>query len=159
MHPHNSIDTTISCKKNCVSLYQSGLTSIWPIAYRYLSMPLLVACWCLSRLMKHCFLGTWTCLLVSESCHFVCIYIHIYNFLSVTFENNQRSLVYIRGIFFKHCYLTQIIQIRNCHFWHINCFKYKKKLNYFFWTLILTVRMDLRVMVRKGYPRFPKRWL
>ena len=29
-------------------------------------MPLLITCWRLSRLMRHCFLGRWTCLLVSE---------------------------------------------------------------------------------------------
>ena len=40
--------------------YQSGLTSIWPRAYWYL------ACRCLSQSMRHCFLGRWTCLLVSE---------------------------------------------------------------------------------------------
>ena len=34
-------------------------------------MPLPVACWCLSRLMRHCFLGRWTCPPVSESYHLV----------------------------------------------------------------------------------------
>ena len=29
-------------------------------------MPLLVTCWCLSRSMRHCSLGRWTCQLVSE---------------------------------------------------------------------------------------------
>ena len=43
--------------KNCVVFYRSGLTSIWPIAYRYLSMPLLVVYWCHSRLMRRCFRG------------------------------------------------------------------------------------------------------
>ena len=31
-------------------------------------MPLLVACRCLSWLMRHCFLSRWTCQLVSKSC-------------------------------------------------------------------------------------------
>ena len=29
-------------------------------------MPSLAACWCLFRLMRHCYLGWWTCLPVSE---------------------------------------------------------------------------------------------
>ena len=33
-------------------------------------MPLLVTCWCLSRLIRHCFLGWWTCLLVSRELPF-----------------------------------------------------------------------------------------
>ena len=53
--------------KNCVSFYRSRLTSIWPIAFRELFMPLLVTCCCLSLLMRHSFLGRWTCLLVSEN--------------------------------------------------------------------------------------------
>ena len=62
VHPYSSMDTTAVWKKNCVLFYRSGLTSIWPIAYQKLSLPLLVACWCLSWLMRHCFLGRWTCL-------------------------------------------------------------------------------------------------
>ena len=54
---------------NCVSFYRSGLTSILPVVYRLLSMPLLLACWCHSRSMRHCFLGRWTCLLVSVNYH------------------------------------------------------------------------------------------
>ena len=32
-------------------------------------MPLLVMCWCLSRLIRHCYLARWTCQLVSENYH------------------------------------------------------------------------------------------
>ena len=52
--------------RNCASLYRSGLISIWPIAYRLLSTPLLVVCRCLSRLIRHCSLGRWTCQLISK---------------------------------------------------------------------------------------------
>ena len=57
VHPHSSIATTSAWKK----------TSIGPIAYRWLSNPLVVACWCISWLMRHCFLGKWTCILISEN--------------------------------------------------------------------------------------------
>ena len=40
--------------KYCGSFYQSDLTSISPIAYHKLSMPLLVACCCHSRLIRRC---------------------------------------------------------------------------------------------------------
>ena len=52
--------------KKCASFYRAGLSSIRPIAYRWLSIPLLVMCRCLSRLMRHCSLGRWTYQLVSE---------------------------------------------------------------------------------------------
>ena len=71
LHPFRSIDTTTAWKKNCVLFYRSGLTSIWHRANRLLSMALLVACWCLSRLVRHCFLDWWTCPLVSENYHLV----------------------------------------------------------------------------------------
>ena len=51
--------------RNCASFYRSGLISIRPIPYRLLSMPLLIVCRCLSRLMRHCSLGRWTCQPVS----------------------------------------------------------------------------------------------
>ena len=68
---HIAVSTRPLLGRNCVLFYRSRLTSICAIVYRYLSMPLLVACWCLSRLMRHCFLGRWTCPLVSESYRFV----------------------------------------------------------------------------------------
>ena len=37
---------TAAWKKNCVLFHRPGLTSIWPIAYLWLSMPFLIACWC-----------------------------------------------------------------------------------------------------------------
>ena len=55
----------------CVLFNQSGLNSIWPLAYRLLSMSLLVTCWCLSRLMRHCFLRRWSFLLVSKNYRFM----------------------------------------------------------------------------------------
>ena len=68
VHPCSSIDTTAAWKKlHFFFFHRSGLTSVWPITYRWLSMTLLVAYWCLSRLMRHCFQGRWTCLVVSES--------------------------------------------------------------------------------------------
>ena len=72
VHPYSSIDT-ITAWKNCVLFYRSGLSSIWPIADRWLSMPLLVAYWCLSRLMTHYFLGRLICPLVSENNYLVWI--------------------------------------------------------------------------------------
>ena len=66
---HIAVSTRPPLGKNCVLFHRSSLTSIWPRANRSLSMPLLVTCWRLSRLMRHCFLGRWTCLLVSESNH------------------------------------------------------------------------------------------
>ena len=69
-------------------------------------MPLLVMCWCLSRLTRHCSFDRWTCLLVSECYRFVwrCrlfdkyIYIYIYmcvcmyKFVSRTDLNNANVL-------------------------------------------------------------------
>ena len=49
---HRAVSTRPLLGRNCASFYRSGLTSIWPIIYRSLSMPLLVACRCLSRLMN-----------------------------------------------------------------------------------------------------------
>ena len=66
VHPYITIDTTAAWKKT-VLFYRSDLTSIWPIAYLKLSMPLLVVCWCHSRLMRCCFWCRWTCSLVSKA--------------------------------------------------------------------------------------------
>ena len=70
VHPNSSIDMTLLGKKR-VLFYRSGLTSMWPIVYRHLSMPLLVACWCLSQLMRNCVRGRWTCPLGSQNYHLV----------------------------------------------------------------------------------------
>ena len=50
--------------RNCVLFYRSGLTSDSLSIAIHAS---LAACRCLFRLMRHCFLCRWTCLLVSES--------------------------------------------------------------------------------------------
>ena len=70
LHPYSSIDTTALWKK-CVLFHLSGLSFIWPIDYRLLSMSFLVAYWCHFRLMRRCFLGMWTYLLVSKAHHLV----------------------------------------------------------------------------------------
>ncbi len=44
-------------ERKCVLFYRSGLTSIWLTVNRSLSIHLQVTCWCMSRLMRHCFLG------------------------------------------------------------------------------------------------------
>ena len=70
VHLHSSIETTAAWKKLRFILSVRSdfdMTSIWPIAYRLLSMPSLAACRCPFRLMRHCFLGRWTFLLESES--------------------------------------------------------------------------------------------
>ena len=59
-------------------------------------MPLLVACRCLSRSMRHCFLCKWTCLLVSESyrlvwkCHLFDLY-NARNRIGLKFDNILRK--------------------------------------------------------------------
>ena len=63
VHPYSSIDTTAAWKKLRFIL---SVMSDFHITDS-LSIPLLVMCWCLSRLMRHSFLSRWTCLLVSES--------------------------------------------------------------------------------------------
>ena len=70
VHPYSSIDTTPAWKKNAL-FYLIGLTSIWPIVNRWLLMPLLVAFWCHSRLMRRCFWGRWTSPQISETFHLV----------------------------------------------------------------------------------------
>ena len=75
VHPYSSIDTAATWKKLRFLLSVRSDFHMTD-SLSYLSMPMLVASWCLSRLMGHCFLGRWTCLLVSESyrlvwrCHF-----------------------------------------------------------------------------------------
>ena len=64
-HPYSIIGMTAAWKTYV--FYRSGLTSIWLIPYEWFSMPLLVTCWCLPRLMRHCLLGRWTYLVVSEN--------------------------------------------------------------------------------------------
>ena len=49
--------------RNYVLFYRSGLTSIWPISIHTFASRV----WCLSRLVRYCFLGRWTCRHVSES--------------------------------------------------------------------------------------------
>ena len=63
---HIAVSTQLLLGKNCILFYWSGLTSIWPIAYWQLSMPLLVVRWCLSQLMRYCFISSWTCTLDLE---------------------------------------------------------------------------------------------
>ena len=68
-HPYSSIDTTTTWKKlRFILLVRPDFHMT-----DSLLMPLLVACWCLSQLMRHCFQGKWNCLLVSESYHFTWI--------------------------------------------------------------------------------------
>ena len=63
VHPYGSIDTTAALKKlHFILSVRSDFHMT--IAYRKLSMPLLVACRCRFWLMRHCFLGRWTCQLV-----------------------------------------------------------------------------------------------
>ena len=70
--------------RNYVSFYRSGLIFIWSKAYRSLSMPSLAVCRFLFWLIRHCFLGKWICLPVSERFRLVwkcrlfdyCTYIH-----------------------------------------------------------------------------------
>ena len=71
VHPCSSIDTTADWKKTAIYFIGQVWLPKWPIGYRKLSVPLLVACWCLSRLMRHCFLGSWTYPLVSVNNHLV----------------------------------------------------------------------------------------
>ena len=54
-------------EKHCVLSYWIGLTSIWPISYRYLLIPSLVAYWWHFPLMRRCFRGRWNCPQVSET--------------------------------------------------------------------------------------------
>ena len=70
VHLYSSIDITAAWKK-CTLFYLIGLISMWPIAYRWLSMQLIVVCWSHFRLMRCCFRGWWTCLQVSEIFHLV----------------------------------------------------------------------------------------
>ena len=65
VHPHSSINTTAAWKKLSILSVRSDF-HMTEIDYRYLSIPLLVACRCLFRLMRHSYLGRWTCQLVSE---------------------------------------------------------------------------------------------
>ena len=44
VHPYSSIDTTSAWKKYCVLFHLIGLTSIWPIVYRWLSLTSPVMC-------------------------------------------------------------------------------------------------------------------
>ena len=62
VHLYSSIDMTAAWKKLHFIL---SVRSDFHMTDS-LSMPLLVRCWCLSRLMRHCFLGMWTFQLVSE---------------------------------------------------------------------------------------------
>ena len=45
VHLYSNIHTAAAWKKNWALFYLIGLTSIWLIVYRWLSMPSLVACW------------------------------------------------------------------------------------------------------------------
>ena len=66
VHPYSSIDTNAAWKKLRFILSVRGDFHRTD-SQSLMSMPLLVAYWWLSRLMRHCFLGRWTYLLISES--------------------------------------------------------------------------------------------
>ena len=70
VHPYRSIDTTAAWKK------LRFISSVWSDFHMTDSQSrgvyaFLVRCWCISRLMRHCFLGRWTCPPISENQHLV----------------------------------------------------------------------------------------
>ena len=66
VHPYGSIDTTAAWKK--LRFILSERSDIYVTDYLSIAVPAFArCCWCLSRFMRHCFLGRWTCLLVSEN--------------------------------------------------------------------------------------------
>ena len=124
---HIAVSTWPLLGKN-FSFHPSGLTSIWPIAYRELSMLLLVECWCHFWSIRRCFLGRWTCLIVSEDHHLVwrC---HVFDQSTCipSFLRRHGGLCYLqmlvpdyvagirlgRCIFQKH-YVIGVVHVHNC---------------------------------------------